>query len=187
MIIIEIVTALKAKFDLLSLMSHPGTQIVVIAHDFPPESDDIRRIRMSAFRTQQPTVFKYSGLAMICGHLDNRVEMMDEDWRSLEKYLRDAGVREGGKFRVISQWAKIVYRLIMICNGRIRPMWFNLQHRLPYGLHTSSIGVLSLGSRGIVALIPILEKVLNCRYNLIIGPILLPAESDGAKSGAYGG
>ena len=110
MIIIVSFTALKAKFDLLSLMSHPGKQIVVVAHDFPPESDDIRRIRMSAFRTQQPTVFEYAGLAMICGKLDDRVEMMEEDWRSLEKYLRDAGVREGGKCRVVSQWwAKTFY------------------------------------------------------------------------------
>ena len=46
------------------------------------------------------------------------------------------------------------------------------------------------------ALILILEKVLHCRYDLIIGPILLPSqvffscwetEIDGAKSGEYGG
>ena len=33
-----------------------------------------------------------------------------------------------------------------------------------------------LDSRGIEALILILEKVLNCRYDLIIGPILLPSQ-----------
>ena len=37
--------------------------------------------------------------------------------------------------------------------------------------HTSSIGV----AHGIDALILILEKALNCRYDLIVGPILLPS------------
>ena len=40
------------------------------------------------------------------------------------------------------------------------------------GSFTSSINVQRLDSRGI-ALILILEKVLNCRYDLIIGPLLL--------------
>ena len=83
--------------------------------------------------------------------------------------------------------------------------WSNL---IKYGIfvnivspavHTLLPSVLQhLDSCGIEALILILEKVLNCRYNLIIGPILLPSqvgffilgnrkESDGAKSGEYGG
>ena len=33
-----------------------------------------------------------------------------------------------------------------------------------------------LDSFGIEALIPILQKVLNCRYDLIIGPIMLPSQ-----------
>ena len=51
-----------------------------------------------------------------------------------------------------------------------------------------------LDSRGIEALIIILEKVLICRYDLIIGPILLPSqvlfhvgEQKIVKSGEYGG
>ena len=71
----------------LNSFSCSGKKIVIIAHDFPPESDDIRRIRMTAFRTQQPTVFKYADLAMICGRLDDQVEMMEEDWQTLKEYL----------------------------------------------------------------------------------------------------
>ena len=44
-------------------------------------------------------------------------------------------------------------------------------------VHTLLPSVLqSLDSPGIEALIPILEKVLNCRHELIIGPILLPSQ-----------
>ena len=40
----------------------------------------------------------------------------------------------------------------------------------------SSIGVAALGFSSTEALILILEKVLNCRYGLIVGPILLPSQ-----------
>ena len=44
-------------------------------------------------------------------------------------------------------------------------------------VHTLLPSVLQgLVSRGIEALIRILEKVLNCRHELIIGPILLPSQ-----------
>ena len=55
-------------------------------------------------------------------------------------------------------------------------MWFIFQHGLPCGPHTSSIGVAlqqCLDSCDIEALILILKKVLNCRYDLIIGLLLL--------------
>ena len=56
-------------------------------------------------------------------------------------------------------------------------MWFIFQHSLPCGPHTSSIGVAELVSHGIIeALVLILEKVLNCRYDLIICLILLPSQ-----------
>ena len=44
-------------------------------------------------------------------------------------------------------------------------------------VHTFLPSVLQrVDSRCIEALILILEKVLNCRYDLIIGPILLPSQ-----------
>ena len=49
-----------------------------------------------------------------------------------------------------------------------------LQHRLPCGPHTSSVGVRQ--RLGIEALILILVNVPNCRYDLITGPILLPGQ-----------
>ena len=36
-------------------------------------------------------MFKYVGLAMICGRLDDQVEMMEEDWQTLKEYLHDLG------------------------------------------------------------------------------------------------
>ena len=58
-------------------------------------------------------------------------------------------------------------------------MWFIFKYISPRGPHTSSIGVAALGSptpRGIETLVLILEKVLNCRYDLIKGPILFPSQ-----------
>ena len=67
-------------------------------------------------------------------------------------------------------------------------------------VHTLFPSVLQcLDSCGIEALILILKKVLNCRYDFIIGPKLLPSQvgfffilgnrkqSNGAKSEEYGG
>ena len=86
--------------------------------------------------------------------------------------------------------------------------WLNLtkcglvfQHVVSPAVHTCTLlpSVLRhLDSHEIEALILILEKVINCRYDLIIGPILLPSQVgffhvggqkwlDGAKSGEYGG
>ena len=89
-----------------------------------------------------------------------------------------------------------VHRLTMM-------QWSNLTkcglclHLVFPAVHTLLPSVLQhLHSRGVEALILILEKVLNCRYDLIIGPILLPSNMffhvgeqkiDGAKSGEYGG
>ena len=57
-------------------------------------------------------------------------------------------------------------------------VWFSIQHSLPYCPYTSSIFVCRAWApvHGIEALILILERVLNCRYDLIIGPILLPSQ-----------
>ena len=54
-------------------------------------------------------------------------------------------------------------------------MWFIFLHSLPYGPHTSSIGVAALGFWWYRSSHPqlILEKVLNCRYDFIICLILL--------------
>ena len=48
-------------------------------------------------------------------------------------------------------------------------------YSLPCCPHTSSIGVAALGFPWYRSSHP-LEKVLNCRYDLIIGPILLPRQ-----------
>ena len=62
------------------------------------------------------------------------------------------------------------------CNGRIWPkLWFIFQHSLPCGPHTSSIGVAVLGFPWYRSSHPDPRKNLNCRYDLIIGPILLPS------------
>ena len=76
-------------------------------------------------------------------------------------------------------------------------MCYIFQHIVPFCQHTSSIGVAALEFPRYKALILILEKVLNCRYDLISGPILLPSVvvfiwgninySDGSKSRKYGG
>ena len=55
-------------------------------------------------------------------------------------------------------------------------LWLIFQHSLP-GVHTLLPSLLQrLDSRAIEAFILILKKVLNCRYDLIIGPILLPIQ-----------
>ena len=55
-------------------------------------------------------------------------------------------------------------------------VFFNMS--LPCKVHTLLPSVLQrLDSRGTEALILILEKVLICRYELIIGPILLPSQA----------
>ena len=74
---------------------------------------------------------------------------------------------------------------------------FIFQHLVSPAVHTLLPSVLQrLDSCCTEALILILGKVLNCRYDLIIGPILLPIQMffhvgeqkvDGAKSGEYGG
>ena len=51
---------------------------------------------------------------------------------------------------------------------------FFSQHSLHCSPHTLPSVLQHLDSCGTEALILILKKVLNCRYNLIIGPILLP-------------
>ena len=52
---------------------------------------------------------------------------------------------------------------------------FNVQYPL-WPTHFWTSVLQHFDSRGIEALILILEKVLNCRYDLIISPILLPSQ-----------
>ena len=54
-------------------------------------------------------------------------------------------------------------------------MWFIFHHSLPCSPHTS-IGVAALRFMWYKALILIIKKVLNCRYDLIISLILLPSQ-----------
>ena len=57
-------------------------------------------------------------------------------------------------------------------------LFFNIVSPAGAAVHTLLPLVLlqRLDSRGIEALILIFEKVFNCRYDLIIGPILLPSQ-----------
>ena len=58
-------------------------------------------------------------------------------------------------------------------------MWFSFQHTVvsPAWVHTLFPSVLQrLNSRGIEVLFLIFEKVLNCRYDLINGPILFSSQ-----------
>ena len=75
-------------------------------------------------------------------------------------------------------------------------MWVYFHHSLPCCPHTSSIGVAAIGFPWYRSSNRDPQKVLNCSYDLIIGPILLPSQVffhvreqklDGAKSGEYGG
>ena len=54
-------------------------------------------------------------------------------------------------------------------------IWFIFQHSLPCGPHTSSIRVAVLGFLWYRSSHPNPKKVLSCRCDLIIGPILLPS------------
>ena len=95
-----------------------------------------------------------------------------------------------------------VHRLTIMQWSNLTKCGFIFQQSLPCGPYTSpihAIGVAAFGSPWYMeALILILKKVLNCRYDLIIGPMLLPSQvcffvmrnkqkSDCAKSGEYGG
>ena len=76
---------------IVKILSLEGKErIVVIAHDFPSESEEVRRIRMTAFRCQQPTTFEDAGFVMICGKLDEKVDMDNKDWDELVGYLKVA-------------------------------------------------------------------------------------------------
>ena len=69
----------------------------------------------------------------------------------------------------------IVHRLTMMQWSNLTKcgLFFNIID--PFCPHTSSIGVAALEFPRYKALILILKKVLNCRYDLISGPILLPS------------
>ena len=54
-------------------------------------------------------------------------------------------------------------------------MWFIFQHSLPWSPHTSSSQRCSAWITVVWKLL-ILKKVLQCRYDSIIGPILLPSQ-----------
>ena len=64
--------------------------------------------------------------------------------------------------------------------GRIWPnVIFFLKHRLPCGPHTSSTAVAAVGWIPCGSSNPDpRKKLLNCRYDIIIGPILLPSILD---------
>ena len=61
------------------------------------------------------------------------------------------------------------------CNGWIYQMWFILQHSL-WSAHFFHQCCSTWIPVSIEALILILEKVFNCRYDLITSPILLPSQ-----------
>ncbi|XP_030840289.1 uncharacterized protein LOC752765 [Strongylocentrotus purpuratus] len=65
-------------------------RIVVIAHDFRQEKDEVRAVTMNTFKHTQWSTFEKAGLVMICGMIDKIPEIQEKDWKSLEKFLEDA-------------------------------------------------------------------------------------------------
>eukprot|EP00057_Strongylocentrotus_purpuratus_P021794 XP_011676268.1 PREDICTED: uncharacterized protein LOC100891443 [Strongylocentrotus purpuratus] len=65
-------------------------RIVVIAHDFRQEKDEVRAVTMNTFEHTQWSTFEKAGLVMICGMMDKTPEIQEKDWKSLVKFLEDA-------------------------------------------------------------------------------------------------
>nr|XP_054762659.1 uncharacterized protein LOC129269217 [Lytechinus pictus] len=66
-------------------------RIVVMAHDFAPEAEEVRAVKMTSFRHSQYSTFENAGLVMICGRMDKREpEIRDQDWDSFVKFLENA-------------------------------------------------------------------------------------------------
>ncbi|XP_041474436.1 uncharacterized protein LOC121423185 [Lytechinus variegatus] len=66
-------------------------RIIVMAHDFPPEAEDVRAVKMTSFRQSQYSTFDNAGLVMICGRMDKgEPEIRDQDWDSFVKFLENA-------------------------------------------------------------------------------------------------
>ena len=94
-------------------------------------------------------------------------------------------------------WAEELLTDADDATGEFDQTWFAFQHGLSCGPHNSSIGVEALGFTSYIeAPILIIVKKTNCRFDLIIGPMLPPSQvffhveeqkNFGAKSGEYGG
>ncbi|XP_071491312.1 uncharacterized protein [Diadema antillarum] len=70
--------------------------VAVIGHDFKwplGEGESVeghareKEKNMTSFRVKQPTTFQCSGFALICGRLDERVEMDEDDWQMLQQFV----------------------------------------------------------------------------------------------------
>ncbi|XP_071491311.1 uncharacterized protein [Diadema antillarum] len=70
--------------------------VAVIGHDFKWPFGDVqsgkgharvKETHMASFRVKQPTTFQCSGLALICGRLDERVEMDEDDLQMLQEFV----------------------------------------------------------------------------------------------------
>ncbi|XP_072181244.1 uncharacterized protein [Diadema setosum] len=93
--ITDVMDALYNEFLRHAAATFGKSNIVVIAHDFQwpfkshaqhSKHSQLKEEKMAQFRIQQPTVFKSSSLAMICGRLDEELEMDEEDWIQLETF-----------------------------------------------------------------------------------------------------
>ncbi|XP_072181284.1 uncharacterized protein [Diadema setosum] len=70
--------------------------VAVIGHDFKwPFGDGesvegharVKKTRMACLEFKQPTAFQCSRLVLICGRLDGRVEMDEDDWQMLQHFV----------------------------------------------------------------------------------------------------
>ncbi|XP_072181595.1 uncharacterized protein [Diadema setosum] len=70
--------------------------VAVIGHDFKWPFGDVqsgeghprvKETHMASFRVKQPTTFQCSGLALICGRLEERVEMDVDDLQMLQEFV----------------------------------------------------------------------------------------------------
>lgn len=87
---------------MFSLYNAGRDSVCVFAHDFkwpmgpvgPPRNDHatIKDTYMDRFRSNQPTTFECCKLAMICGRLNEQVDIDREDWEQLEVFLHQCRV-----------------------------------------------------------------------------------------------
>ncbi|XP_071504834.1 uncharacterized protein [Diadema antillarum] len=63
-------------------------KLVVITHDCPKESTNIRQIRRRSFKTRQPLTFSTAGLVFIAGDLEKTCDIENADWDRLVQYLQ---------------------------------------------------------------------------------------------------
>ncbi|XP_072181254.1 uncharacterized protein [Diadema setosum] len=94
--ITDVMDALYDEFLPRAMRVFGRDNVAVIGHDFKwplgeGESGEgharEKETQMTSFRVKQPTTFQCSGVTLICGRLDGRVEMDADDWQLLQHFV----------------------------------------------------------------------------------------------------